>query len=144
MFDRYAWRHNNILYHLVKSLASQEVTIYSDLENSGIAGGTVPPDIMPTELKPDIVIIWKDTKQVAIIELTVPFESNIDNANKRKTEKYSCLDDYIKSAGYKVYFWVLEVGSRGYISKVNMASLKNTTKLLKSSEQGSKLSVSLS
>ena len=118
--------------------------MYSDLENNGVAGGTVPPDVIPTELKPDIVITWKDIKRVSIIELTVPFECNIDHAHKRKSEKYCCLVEDIRSAGYTVDFWTLEIGSRGYISKNNMLNLKNITKLLKCEQSASKLSVSLS
>ena len=34
-----------------------------------------------------LVIVWEDPKQILLIELTVPFESNITDARKRKIDK---------------------------------------------------------
>ena len=42
-------------------------------------GGTFPADIMITTQRPDIVIV-----HVLLVELTVPFTRNIEDANIRK------------------------------------------------------------
>ncbi len=46
-----------------------------------------------TSPKPDFVLVNEAEKSVTILELTVPFDSNIDNAIKRKTDKYEDLID---------------------------------------------------
>ena len=56
------------------------------------AGGTLPPDVAVTLLKPDIVIIDKRKKSVAILELTCPAEHRIPAANNLKMEKYAHLE----------------------------------------------------
>ena len=48
-------------------------------------------------------------------ELTVAFELNIQQAHKRKLDKYTALVSEIKSMGFKCDIIALEIGSRGYI-----------------------------
>jgi hypothetical protein len=48
-----------------------------------------------------------------IIELTVPWESNIQIQNYTKTEKYKCLVKDGEGNGFKVYFKAVEVGACG-------------------------------
>ena len=57
-------------------------------------GGTIPPELCVTRLKPDIVIVdthKKNTAQCAvhIYELTMPMMANIDARHNEKTNKYS-------------------------------------------------------
>ena len=148
MLERYGWRHNSILHCLIKTILQGDqkecIKTYSDLENFTIAGGTIPPNILPTELKPDIVIVWKNSPRVSIIELTVPFETNIEKAHTRKTNKYAPLCQDIKNQGYTVDYWALEIGSHGYVNKNNAASLKSIIKQFKCNIQPKKLSVTLS
>ena len=49
---------------------------------------TLPPDILVTNLKPDLVVIDRETKKVDIFELTVPGEHRIEISNKLKSDKY--------------------------------------------------------
>ena len=51
------------------------------------AGGTLPPSIVVSNLKADLVIVNKNEKTVSIFELTVPGEQRIEAANKLKYEK---------------------------------------------------------
>ena len=51
-------------------------------------GGTLPPDVLVTNLKPDIVIIDKQKMNVNIFELTVPGEKRLAISHTLKTEKY--------------------------------------------------------
>ena len=86
---RYEFRHNNILNYILSCLDQTKYKVYCDLKGSQTAaGGTLPPDILVTNLKPDLVIIDKQTKKVNIYELTVPGEHRIEISNKIKTEKY--------------------------------------------------------
>ena len=59
------------------------------LVNIDIQGSqTLPPDILVTNLKPDLVVIDRETKKVDIFELTVPGEHRIEISNKLKSDKY--------------------------------------------------------
>ena len=53
------------------------------------AGGTLPPDVAVSTLKPDIVIVDKQQKSVSILELTCPTEHRLDIAHRLKKEKYT-------------------------------------------------------
>ena len=92
---RYTWRHDSILSHIVltisKLIPKEKFTIYADIPGYKTNGGTIPPNILPTSLKPDIVIVNNTEKSVHIFELTVPFETNINSAHERKISKYLTL-----------------------------------------------------
>ena len=60
-----------------------------------------------------------DEKELTVIELTVPFELNIEKAHSLKTNKYSPLISDIESNNVKTKFVSLEIGSRGYIDNEN-------------------------
>ena len=77
-----------------------------------------PPEIVFTNLRPDIVIWSQRSKTVIIGELTVPWEDNFDIANEFKQLKYTDLIEECVLRGWKVYSFHFEVGSRGYISKM--------------------------
>ena len=77
----------------------------------------VPFHIVQTSLRPDIVIYSDATKQVIIIELTVPAEDNIVQQHTDKEFKYSNLCDDINLNKWTGQIFAVEVGSRGYITK---------------------------
>ena len=52
---------------------------------SGIS--TVPTSIIPTTVRPDIVLISKSTKKVCLLELFIPFKANISPTHLRKSAK---------------------------------------------------------
>ena len=68
-------------------------------------------------LRPDLVIIFPSRK-IIILELTVPFESNISDAHSHKTDRYSPFISDLKSSGYFPKFFTLEVGSSEAITQV--------------------------
>ena len=50
-----------------------------------------PEHISATSLRPDMVLTSESTKQVVLVELTVPWEDRIEEANERKRAKYAEL-----------------------------------------------------
>lgn len=138
MLDRYSWRHNNILEYLLSVINSSDaasqnkIKTYADLEGHRIAGGTIPPNVLPSQQIPDIVIHWVTSNKLTIIELTVPFETNIKNANDRKIERYSSLCNDLKDQGIETQLHALEVGSRGLLTKSNIIVLKSVFKSVSS------------
>ena len=63
-------------------------------------GGTIPADIVPTSLRPDVVIVNRKEKSIELMELTCSFEKNIDSANLRKQTNYLDLKTDIEEAGW--------------------------------------------
>ena len=53
------------------------------------------------------------TKQLIMMELTVPWEERIEEANKSKRTKYQELVEKCKDRGWKTYYEPIEVGCRG-------------------------------
>ena len=101
MLDRYEWRHNGVLAYLYDIMMNSKppgITIYADIEGAKVNGGTVPPDIMITSQRPDMVIINKNStpSTVYLVELTCPFTRNIAAANTRKRARYEFLASDIK------------------------------------------------
>ena len=125
--DRYTWRHNSVLNAIVKLIQpvlSSDYELYADLPHLMKGNTTIPHDVYVTNLKPDIVIINKSTHEVIIVELTVPFESNLQDAHDRKLNKYSDLVNDLEMLGYKVQLFCIEVGSRGQLCKNNIKCMK--------------------
>ena len=87
---RFTYRRNCVLAYLVRTLKTLatlnevKVALYADLPGMGINGGTVPANILPTSERPDIVMHFPSVRKVVLMELTVPFEPNIEKARVRK------------------------------------------------------------
>ena len=91
--------------------------MYADIQGHTVAGGTLPPHIVISTQRPDL-----------LVELTVPFETNVDDAHKRKVERYETLIQDIRESRYEVTFEGVEIGSRGHVDKANKNRLKNILK----------------
>ncbi|XP_067296477.1 uncharacterized protein [Pseudorasbora parva] len=85
-----------------------------------------PGNITVTSLRPDMVLTSESTKQVVILELTVPWEDRIEEAHERKRAKYAGLSSECRYNGWKTHCEPVEVGCRGFAGH----SLLRTLKLL--------------
>lgn len=56
-------------------------------------------------------------KRVVIIELTVPWEDHLQEANERKREKYQDLVMECEERGWRADLWPVEVGCRGIVGR---------------------------
>ena len=74
-----------------------------------------PDVISKTGMRPDIALHSDSSKQVILIELTVPYESRMEEAHIYKTEKYAGLASTLKKAGLRVKIFAIEVGARGFV-----------------------------
>ena len=96
------------------------------------AGGTFPPDVIVSTLKPDLVVLDKKNKKAAIFELTCPAEHRIEAAHTLKEQKYSHFTSDIQH--YEVTVDPFEIGSHtGYITKPNRKRLGSIHKFCKKS-----------
>ncbi|XP_028292553.1 uncharacterized protein LOC114455485 [Gouania willdenowi] len=73
-----------------------------------------PEEVAKTTLRPDIVITSVATKQVVLLELTVPWEDRMEEAHERKRAKYSELVEECRSNGWRARCQPIEVGCRGF------------------------------
>ena len=74
----------------------------------------VPPHIMETTLRPDMLLISERSKQLGIVELTVPREDRVEVSAELKKMRYSPLEEAARRKGWKVRMWTIEVGCRGF------------------------------
>ena len=76
-----------------------------------------PKEITETSLRPDMVVWTLRRRRLIIIELTVPWEDHLQEANERKREKYQDLAMECEEKGWKVELWPVEVGCRGFVGR---------------------------
>ena len=127
--DRYTWRHNSVLRIIMdtlKDVSDQSWSFYCDLAGAKkIESATIPPDILPTQQRPDLVLINDSSKSIIIIELTVPFEQNIHKAQERKLNKCAGLTSDLQEQGYDTKLLCVEVGSKWLIADSNQGQSNN-------------------
>ena len=56
------------------------------------------------------------SKEIKIVELTIPFECNFKKAQESKAIKYAPLLAGLQEVGYKCSYFSIELGARGVIS----------------------------
>ena len=61
-----------------------------------------------------------------LVELTISYETNFDDAAERKEVKYEELITGARASGYDTELITLEVGSRGVINPAGFKRLKQT------------------
>ncbi|XP_047436657.1 uncharacterized protein LOC125005378 [Mugil cephalus] len=83
-----------------------------------------PPEIITTNLRPDLVLWSTSQKSVFIVELTVPWEAAVGEAYERKQLKYADVAAEAEQRGWRTQVLPVEVGCRGFVAT-------STTKLLK-------------
>ena len=129
LLERYKWHHNSILKYLIDSTnCTDNEKLYSDLSGMMPGCSTVPVDILITKQKPDLVIVNRCDRCITMLELSVAFETNIESTHELKINRYQNLISDIENTGYKVKYYALEIGSRGYISPDNHQRLKSFVK----------------
>ncbi|XP_057292608.1 uncharacterized protein LOC130621329 [Hydractinia symbiolongicarpus] len=92
--------------------SASDWTVMCDLDTTLI----IPPDVVVTQLRPDIVLLSRMTNAVIVIELTCPCEENMEKWHDTKTDKYSLLLRTIQVNGWAVHFFAVEIGARVYCS----------------------------
>ena len=97
------------------------MTVLADLDNQY----QFPPALAPTDLRPDLVAYSDETKSAMIVELTVCFKTNFQEARARKEGKYSELVEEVEQNGFVVDMITLEVGSRGFVNFDGFRNLRD-------------------
>ncbi len=136
---RYTWRHDSVLSVLkagLDSAASNEWKVRVDLPGVELGSvSTIPADIHPTKLRPDVVLLNRSTNSIVLLELTVPNERTLSKSHDRKSKKYSSLRSDLSGSGWNVSLHCIEVSTLGVIPKATHSSLIAISKSLQSSAQ---------
>ena len=74
-----------------------------------------PEIISKSGMRPDIVLYSLTSKQAILIELTVPYESRMEEAHIYKTEKYAGLARSLRESGFQAKVLAIEIGARGFV-----------------------------
>ena len=90
------------------------------------SGFIFPGHIAITSLRPDFIVFSNSVKRIIIIELTCPCEENMESWHSIKLSKYLPLVDVIRRSGWSVDLFAMEVGARGYCSKVSPSLFEET------------------
>ena len=129
MLDRYKYRHDSVLNHIVTRVSEekpQSVEIYADLQGWRVNGGTVPASMVLTGQMPDIVLVNRSTTpvKVVLLELTCSWDSkhHFQAAFERKETRYRILTQELKDAGYNTINLALG-GPLGVINSRNVGVL---------------------
>ena len=121
---RYNHRHDRaleVIAELMKSYLPDSFQCTVDLQGSVY---NFPHNIIPTNLRPDIVIWSEKKKEIHLIELTIAFETGFKEAQQRKSTKYADLITDASGAGYKASVVTLQVGSRGVLDGSGFVELR--------------------
>ena len=103
--------------------------VYSDLPgHTAAGGGSIPPELCVTTLKPDIVILNDQAKTIHLFELTCPSETNIEQRHTEKSNKYAHFTTDISD--YKCKVDAFEVSSKGFLSTRNHTTLATLHKFI--------------
>ena len=124
---RYTWCHDCVLSTITSALKDHtpaETTKYACLPNlraTKYPPNTIPPSILVTPLKPNLVLLHNGDNQATVIELTCSTntKSNLTAAHSRKQNKeaYGILFSDMANQGWTVDYETLEVGSIGHYQR---------------------------
>ena len=137
-----------MLVNTIVDNKKEHIDVYSDMPGFNINGGSLPPNIIVSNLNPDLVIVDKSQspEEVVLYELTYPFDSpqNIQQANSYKKDKYQSLKSDIEENGFTCHVIPFEIGARGFIPRrvklILYSLLRSTTSIKYPTEHIIKLS----
>ena len=84
-----------------------------------------PPHIALTELRSDITIFFNKLESVILIELTCPCQEHTEAWRNAKINKYMPLKSVIENNGCSLDLFAVEVGARGYCSRLVLCCFKS-------------------
>ena len=125
---RYTWRHNsvlNTLIQLVTPFLDSTYCLYSDIPGfEAPHGGTIPPHILVTNLRPDLFLVSESKRKAVVFELTCPWDSNVARSHNYKEGKYAPLVADL-SQTFSVSHFSVEITVRGQVTKENRSRIKS-------------------
>ena len=75
-----------------------------------------PKMISSKGLRPEMVLFSKENSKVILVELTILFESRLEQSHDYKTSKYEDLKKELEKKGYSVIVKAMEIGASGFVA----------------------------
>ena len=134
---RFTYRHDQVLYCIVSNLSgllaeSQTTHVYADLPGmyaSMSPQAIIPPSLIVTPYRPDIVIHNESTNTVVLLELTCPLDSiqHLESARDRKQTKEDYLQilSELDRLGTPCYYNTIEISVLGHYLQSSLSSVCN-------------------
>jgi len=122
---RYNKRHDAVLACITTFLTDhvpESLVLIVDLP---VPSYSFPPSVTLTNERPDVVM-W-DSSKVHLVELTVPFETELEEASQLKATKYADLVASCRDNGYTTTLTTIQVCSRGFLHRPGQASTTCTS-----------------
>ena len=124
----YFLREGNLKFHRFRSTrdfecvmgAADDWSVSADLDGER----KFPEAVRSSGLKPDIIVYSGLAKTMFLIELSVPWESNMESSNIFKEERYRDLACDLNAKGFRTEIFAVEVGVRGLVSSSMLKLLK--------------------
>ena len=123
------------------------IQVFADLPNlqaSVSPPATIPPEVMLTYYRPDLVFFNTATKSIALLELTCPSDSihHLESARSRKQNKleYQELLADLDRLNITNYYKTLEISVLGHYHPFCVTNLLNLLQFLHQNLQVSKTS----
>ena len=120
--NRYEWRHNSVLKTLMNNLvtiASDRFRLYADIDGSECPShlfkSSRPQDLNAAKYKPRPDIVIQENNKITIIELTCPFETNLEKFHEYKKIRYKDHRNALLSPRAHLNLILLEMSSSGFI-----------------------------
>ena len=116
---RFTWRHDSVLSLIASTIQSAKFSdLYVDLP------GYISPCVLTGDkLRPDLLITLR-TICIYILELTIEYESNLQNNATRKGQKYENLIKEQQKHYEKVKFVNLSISSLGVFSESSLGFIE--------------------
>lgn len=76
-----------------------------------------PQEVAVTQSRPDIVLWSPQTRQVVMVELTVPWEERVEESHELKRQKYQPLVEECQDNQWRAWCLPVEVGCRGFAAQ---------------------------
>ena len=141
-------RHDRILRYINNSLDRERFRTFVDIKGFQTeSGGTIPNDVLKTDLTPgndktntliaietifflDVVIVDDHRKSLIAFELTVPLEWSVWSSNQRKLDYYESLNsNHQLDTSYEICVKPFEVTSiTGILSRENKNAVRKMHK----------------
>ena len=124
--ERFTWRHDSVLQYFtttIKSLTTHTTEVFADIPGFRINDILVS---VGEGSKPDLVIVDRTSKKVALLELTCSLPGSLDKAHSVKNTRYTQLSVDLEEKGYQVFLMPFEVMSSGHIAKPCKLNILNT------------------
>ncbi len=113
--DSFTWRHNNVLAVLFNAIRPYlaDYNLLCDVDGHT---PTVPEAVQATMHRPDISGVHREQRKTLWVELTIPFETTLEDAHWRKVDRAKDFKRQLALDNWEFDYCCVEVTARGLVA----------------------------